>query len=190
MRISDWSSDVCSSDLHAIIDVRPFGMMVHFLGDDRDARHEAERLREIGEGEAARDRVARRLVRPFGEACEQRGARGIVEFPDHLLSPAGKGRAPAMRKGAMSDKTALRDPPAGWAGTAPDADAFHAMAEAALAALPDMFKPHIEGVVVAIEEVADDATPAAPDIEPPYDLTGLYEEIGRASCREKVGQSG
>src|SRR3546814_14044148 len=65
MRISDWSSDVCSSDLHAIIDVRPFGMMVHFFGDDRDARHEAERLREIGEGEAARDRVARRLVRPF-----------------------------------------------------------------------------------------------------------------------------
>lgn len=88
----------------------------------------------------------------------------------------------------MSDKTALRDPPAGWAGTAPDADAFHAMAEAALAALPDMFKPHIKGVVVAIEEVADDATLAALDIEHPYDLTGLYE--GRPLTERSIDTSG
>jgi hypothetical protein len=75
----------------------------------------------------------------------------------------------------MSDKAALSRLPDGWTGGAPDADAFHAMADAALAALPDIFKPHIRGVVVAIEEFADDETLASLGIEHPYDLTGLYE---------------
>ena len=88
----------------------------------------------------------------------------------------------------MSDKTALRDPSAGWAGTAPDSDAFRAMAEAALAALPAMFKPHIEGVVVAIEEVAGDEILASLDIEHPYDLTGLYE--GRPLTERSIDMSG
>ena len=88
----------------------------------------------------------------------------------------------------MSDKTALRDPSAGWAGTAPDADAFRAMAEAALAALPDVFKPHIEGVVVAIDEVAGDEILASLDIEHPYDLTGLYE--GRPLTERSIDMSG
>lgn len=39
----------------------------------------------------------------------------------------------------MTDKTVLSDLPAGWTGGAPDADAFHAMAQAALATLPDVF---------------------------------------------------
>src|SRR3546814_1308110 len=132
MRISDWSSDVCSSDLStstssaqtglgsgadlrldalnqcldrlcqprvalrqslrvvrrqqyvdAVIDVRPFGMMVHLLRDDRDARHESERLGEIPEPESPRDRIAFGLVRPVREAGEQRGARRLIEFLDH-----------------------------------------------------------------------------------------------------------
>src|SRR3546814_2973486 len=92
-------------------------MMVHLLGDDRDARHEAEGLRKIPELEAPRDRITFGLVRPVGEAGEQRGARRIVEFLDHPSSPAGKGRPPAIRKGAMSDKSALSDLPAGWTST-------------------------------------------------------------------------
>ena len=47
----------------------------------------------------------------------------------------------------MSDKSSLPpDLPGAWTGTAPDADALFAMAEAALATMPDVFKPHIEGV--------------------------------------------
>ena len=88
----------------------------------------------------------------------------------------------------MSDKSALPRLPAGWTGTAPDADALFAMAEAALAQLPDMFKPHIRDVVIEIAEFADDETLKSLDIEHPYDLTGLYE--GRPLTERSIDQSG
>ena len=53
----------------------------------------------------------------------------------------------------MSDKPALPPHlPGVWTGAAPDADALFAMAEAALATMPAVFLPHIQGVVIAIEE--------------------------------------
>ena len=88
----------------------------------------------------------------------------------------------------MTDKSALPDLPAGWTGGAPDADALFAMAEAALETLPDVFKPHIEGVVIAIEEFADDEVLKSLDIEHPYNLTGLYE--GRPLTERSIDQSG
>ena len=88
----------------------------------------------------------------------------------------------------MSDKTGLSQLPPGWTGMAPDADALFAMAEAAIATMPDVFKPHIEGVVISIEEFADDDTLASLDIEHPYDLTGLYE--GRPLTERSIDQSG
>ncbi|WP_137752924.1 metallopeptidase family protein [Sphingopyxis sp. L1A2A] len=89
----------------------------------------------------------------------------------------------------MSDKSALPPALSGiWTGTAPDADALFAMAEAALATMPDVFKPHIEGVVIAIEEFADDAVLKSLDIEHPYELTGLYE--GRPLTERSVSESG
>src|SRR3546814_10395980 len=90
---------------------------------------------------------------------------------------------------AMSDKSSLPpDLPGAWTGTAPDADALFAMAEAALATMPDVFKPHNEGEVISIEEFADDETLASLDIEHPYDLTGLYE--GRPMTERSIGESG
>lgn len=92
----------------------------------------------------------------------------------------------------MSDKPALPDLPpdlpGGWTGGAPDADALFAMAEAALATMPAVFAPHIAGVVIAIEEFADDEVLASLDIEHPYELTGLYE--GRPLTERSVDQSG
>ncbi|MDZ3832594.1 MAG: metallopeptidase family protein [Sphingopyxis sp.] len=88
----------------------------------------------------------------------------------------------------MSDKPAPSFLPDGWTGGAPDSDAFHTMAEAALATLPEVFRPHIQGVVIAIEEFADEATLASLDIEHPYDLTGLYE--GRPLTERSIDQSG
>ena len=93
----------------------------------------------------------------------------------------------------MSDKTTQpvkgsAHLPAGWTGAAPDADALFAMAAAALDQMPDVFKPHIEGVVIEIEEFADDETLRSLDIEHPYDLTGLYE--GRPLTERSIDQSG
>jgi predicted Zn-dependent protease with MMP-like domain len=92
----------------------------------------------------------------------------------------------------MSDKTSLPDLPSdgsgGWTGGAPDADALFAMAEAALATMPAVFAPHIQGVVIAIEEFADEAMLKSLDIEHPYDLTGLYE--GHPLTERSIDQSG
>ena len=88
----------------------------------------------------------------------------------------------------MSDKTALPDLPPGWTGGAPDADALYAMAEAALENMLAVFAPHIEGVVIAIEEFADDEMLASLEIEHPYELTGLYE--GRPLTERSIGESG
>lgn len=92
----------------------------------------------------------------------------------------------------MSDKTALPDLApdlsGAWTGVAPDADALFAMAEAALATMPAVFLPHIQGVVIAIEEFADDEVLRSLDIEHPYDLTGLYE--GRPLTERSVSESG
>jgi predicted Zn-dependent protease with MMP-like domain len=90
---------------------------------------------------------------------------------------------------AMSDKYSLPpELPGAWTGTAPDADALFAMAEVALETMPDVFKPHIEGVVISIEEFADDELLASLDIEHPYDLTGVYE--GRPLTERSAGESG
>ncbi|MBW8294703.1 metallopeptidase family protein [Sphingopyxis sp.] len=85
----------------------------------------------------------------------------------------------------MTDKSAL---PAGWTGIAPDADAMFAMAEVALDTMPAVFLPHIQGVVISIEEFADDEVLKSLDIEHPYDLTGLYE--GRPLTERSVSESG
>ena len=85
----------------------------------------------------------------------------------------------------MTDKSALSP---GWTGGAPDAEAIFAMAEAALETMPALFRPHIEGVVIAVEECAADEVLASLDIDHPYDLTGLYE--GRPLTERSVDQSG
>lgn len=89
----------------------------------------------------------------------------------------------------MSDKSS--NPPglpAAALGHAPDADALFAMAEAAFETMPAVFKPHLKGVVIAIEEFADDETLKSLDIEHPYDLTGLYE--GRPLTERSIDASG
>ena len=60
-------------------------------------------------------------------------------------------------------------------GLAPSADEIEALARAALARLPAQFKPHLGGVVLLVEDFADDALLAEMGIEDPFDLTGVYE---------------
>ena len=69
---------------------------------------------------------------------------------------------------------------------APSADAIEAHARRVIARLPAQFRAHLDGVVLAVEEYADDETLAAMGIEHPLDLTGLYHgrPIGEKSSMD------
>ncbi len=71
---------------------------------------------------------------------------------------------------------------------APDAAAIERLADAAIAALPERFRHHLDGVVVRIEEFADEETLDAMEIEDPFELTGLYS--GRSMREESSLASG
>jgi predicted Zn-dependent protease with MMP-like domain len=70
----------------------------------------------------------------------------------------------------------------------PDAATFEHLARKALAALPPLFRDHLEGVIVRIEEFADRETLDALDIDDPWDLTGLYH--GRPMDEQSIWSSG
>ena len=57
---------------------------------------------------------------------------------------------------------------------APDAAEIERLADAAIAALPEFFRRHLEGVVLRVEDFAEDEVLAELGIEEPFDLTGLY----------------
>jgi len=61
--------------------------------------------------------------------------------------------------------------------TPPTSDDIHAMAEAALAAIPERLAQHVRGIAILVEEIADDETLDDMGIESPLDLTGLYRGI-------------
>lgn len=89
----------------------------------------------------------------------------------------------------MSDKSVIMPEAARlWAGTAPDSDTLFAMAEAALAALPPVFTPHVADIVLSIEDYASDAILQSLNIEHPYQLSGLYE--GRPLTQRSIDASG
>ena len=57
---------------------------------------------------------------------------------------------------------------------APDAAAIERLADAALARLPAEFRTLLDGVVLRVEEEADDEVLASLALESPFELTGLY----------------
>ncbi|MEG3088973.1 metallopeptidase family protein [Sphingomonas sp. PB4P5] len=56
----------------------------------------------------------------------------------------------------------------------PDTAAIEEIALATLEGLPAEFRAHLGDVVLIVEDLADDETLAALDIDHPLDLTGLY----------------
>jgi predicted Zn-dependent protease with MMP-like domain len=81
----------------------------------------------------------------------------------------------------------MNDRRTGW-GPAPDADAIEAIARATVARLPEAFRAHLDGVVLQVEEFADDATLDAMGIDDPFALSGLYS--GRPVGMKSVDDSG
>jgi len=71
---------------------------------------------------------------------------------------------------------------------APDAAAIEALADAAIARLPERFRRHLADVVLRIEEFADDAVLAELGVEDPFDLSGLYS--GRSLDKQDSWASG
>ena len=57
---------------------------------------------------------------------------------------------------------------------APDAAAIERLAEQAIAALPDTFREHLDGVVLRDEDFAGDDVLEQFGIEDPFELSGLY----------------
>jgi predicted Zn-dependent protease with MMP-like domain len=69
-------------------------------------------------------------------------------------------------------------PPARTAAdTLPDADAFDAFANRVLADLPEVFRRHLDNVVIRIDELPDEDTMRVMGLASPYDLLGLYRGI-------------
>ena len=73
-------------------------------------------------------------------------------------------------------------------GEPPSASDLEALAMAAMARLPDAFKPHVEGVVVQIADFAEDEVLRELGIENPWELTGLYH--GRPLDQQSIWDSG
>ncbi len=57
---------------------------------------------------------------------------------------------------------------------APDAATIERLAEKAIAALPELFRRHLEGVVLRVDEFAEEEVLAQFGIEDPFELSGLY----------------
>ncbi|HEX8222681.1 MAG TPA: metallopeptidase family protein [Allosphingosinicella sp.] len=57
---------------------------------------------------------------------------------------------------------------------APDAAEIERLADAAIARMPESFRRHLEGVVLRVDEFAEEEVLAELGIEDPFELSGLY----------------
>ena len=57
---------------------------------------------------------------------------------------------------------------------APDAAEIERLAEAAIARMPEGFRRHLEGVVLRVDDFAEEEVLDQLGLEDPFDLTGLY----------------
>jgi predicted Zn-dependent protease with MMP-like domain len=71
---------------------------------------------------------------------------------------------------------------------APDAAEIERLADAAIARMPEHFRKHLQGVVLRVEEFADDAVLDELGIEDPFELSGLYS--GRSLRQQSSMVSG
>ena len=71
---------------------------------------------------------------------------------------------------------------------APDAAQIERLAEAAIARLPEQFRVHLQGVVLRVEDFADEEVLKELGIEEPFELSGLYS--GRSLDKASSWASG
>jgi predicted Zn-dependent protease with MMP-like domain len=71
---------------------------------------------------------------------------------------------------------------------APTSERIEAIARDAIARLPEMFRAHLDDIVLRVEEFAEEAVLDEMGIEDPFDLSGLY--TGRPVGEKSVFESG
>ena len=71
---------------------------------------------------------------------------------------------------------------------APDAAEIERLADAAIARLPERFRRHLDGVVLRVDDFADDEVLASLGIDDAFDLAGLYS--GRSLDKSSSWVSG
>ncbi len=148
--------------------------MIRALGEERDARHETERFEEIGKAERAYDRAPLGVVSPQRKRRHRRAAGIRIEAGDH-------------RHGLACPRPFVQNA-IRMQSFAPDAAAIETLARAAIAALPPAFRRHLDGVVLRVEEFADDDVLAELGIDDPFALSGLY--TGRPMPEKSSVESG
>ena len=70
----------------------------------------------------------------------------------------------------------------------PDAGVIEQLARQAIAAMPALFRQHLEGIAIQIDDFATPEVLQELGIEDPWELTGLYE--GHAMTQQSVWSSG
>lgn len=70
----------------------------------------------------------------------------------------------------------------------PDAATIEQVARKAVAQMPELFRQHLDGVAVHVEEFADDETLDDLEIESEWDLLGVYQ--GRPMTEQSIWVSG
>jgi predicted Zn-dependent protease with MMP-like domain len=70
----------------------------------------------------------------------------------------------------------------------PDAAAIEQMALAAVGRIPRLFRDHLAGVIIRVEEFADEETLQELGMDDPWGLTGLYH--GRPISEQSIWSSG
>jgi predicted Zn-dependent protease with MMP-like domain len=78
----------------------------------------------------------------------------------------------------------VTEKPKRWS-TPPTLEDIEALAEWALASLPEKFRRHIGDVIVRVEDFPDEETEREMELESPFDLMGLYR--GVSLDRKSVG---
>ncbi|MCW2412911.1 MULTISPECIES: metallopeptidase family protein [unclassified Sphingobium] len=71
---------------------------------------------------------------------------------------------------------------------APDAAVLERFARQAIAAMPELFRQHLDGIAIQIEELAEQEVLDELGIEDPWELTGLYQ--GHALTEQSIWSSG
>lgn len=71
---------------------------------------------------------------------------------------------------------------------APDTETIERLARQAIAAMPLLFRQHLDGIAIQIEDFADEHVLADLGIEDAWELSGVYH--GRALTEQSVWSSG